>query len=337
MFPEVEELKREFGANRIYPAYLVIGGEDIVVSEIASAIKQELFVNRKGQNVLILNSLEDGDSRKRFENALQEIPLFGGRSLVMVRNFLLEKVPEALVRFLSNPSPFVVLLLAVEKKPKEGGKTFMKNFQKIGKIIELKEMKRKWDIYNYMRELAGRMKLALTQEAMDLLYDMIGDGRQGYHQALEKLRVFAGGEGGTITGEDVARLAARTREHTPFELCDAVAEKNGELALKLTGRLIDGTDDALRILTLLSRHFKNLYTFYSLKKSGKTDEEVKKEMGIFYDFIIQKYANQLKRLNPGRIPKTFELFVKADMEIKMNPTGPRVVMENMIMKLMGLL
>ncbi|MBM4387073.1 MAG: DNA polymerase III subunit delta [Deltaproteobacteria bacterium] len=337
MFQEVEELKKEFSAGRVFPAYLVIGGEDLMVSEIAGALKQELFVNRKDQNVLILDSLEIGDNRKRFENALQEIPLFGGRSLVVVRNFLLEKIPEALVKFVSAPSPFVVLLLAVEKKPKDGGKTFMKNFQKTGKIIEIREMKRKWDIYNYMQDAASRMNLELTQDAIDLLYDMIGEGRQGYHQALDKLKAFAGDEMRTITGEDVARLAARTREHTPFELCDAAAEKNAELALKLTGRLIDGTEDALRILALLSRHFRNLYSYYSLKKSGRTDEEVKKEMGIFYDFIIQKYANQLKRLNPEKITKAFELFIEADMEIKMNPTGPRVVVENMIMRLMSVL
>lgn len=110
-----------------------------------------------------------------------------------------------------------------------------------------------------VRESLGAAGLSVEPEALAYLTSRLGGDRQITRQELEKLRLFKGAEGGSVTLADVEACVGDSAELTLEDLAFAVA--GGELAAaerSLSRALAEGSTP-VGVLRAVSRHLRRLH------------------------------------------------------------------------------
>src|SRR5262249_35462315 len=96
---------------------------------------------------------------------------------------------------------------------------------------------------------------------------------------LEKLMSYVGG--GTINNQMIGDLVPRAREHTSWELWDAIIERNRTRALKLMERLLEDGSEPLVILGALAGLYRRLLAAKELMARKAPTDEVNRATGRY--------------------------------------------------------
>ena len=216
----------------LLPAYLAVG-ED--------ALKQQHVIERLRKRIASLGDLSlnentfstDQAQAADIINACNTMPFLSECRLVFVKDAQnLDKASsEAIIKYLDNPSDTTVLLLSAKtlKKTTRLYKAFARLDKKA--IIEC-GAKTKRDLPSYIRNLATGHQSTISAQAANELLARKGEDTVCLDAEVKKL-VSIVGKGKTIEIEDVKRYCARTSEVKPWELADALANKDSKQAFVL--------------------------------------------------------------------------------------------------------
>lgn len=128
---------------------------------------------------------------------------------------------------------------------------------------------------------------------------------------------------------------ATTRQHTVFELIDAVGAGDQAAALSLLSGILAAREPALRLLAMLSRHVRQLWVTRDLLGGGRpSPAEVAQAAGV-PPFVAGKLMDQARRLSPGRLAGMHELVFKADRTLKTSKIDEARHMEALVLRLCG--
>src|SRR5205085_802272 len=126
-------------------------------------------------------------------------------------------------------------------------------------------------------------------------------------------------EGAAIRIADVEEVVATTRQHTVFELIDAVGAGDREAALSLLGGILSMREPALRLLALLARHVRQLWQVRDLMTGSRHggQGEVAQALGV-PPFVAMKLMDQARRLSAARIGAMHEAIFRTDRTLKLS-------------------
>lgn len=322
-----EDIEKE----KLYPLYLLISNEFSLLSEIIEKIKEK-YLGLK-PDFSAISKIDLSEKNVDFDNvlnSLREIHLFGGKILVIAKNFESKKHGAKLLS-MSKKQPETSLLILMSDNSIMKDATFIHNFQKVGKVYEIKPL-RPQEIFSFIQDLAREYKLNLNREAIFTLIDLCGEEYYPYINAMEKLKLFKGMEK-EIKSEDIEQLIHRSRSHTIFQLTDAIVEGDFPKSLKILQRLIEDGEEPLMITSLLERHFKNLLMVKSQIDKGLDVEEYSSTIGI-HPYACEKYEKQVKKLLTEKIVDCFESLLDAEYDLRLNPSSPLSILTSLSEKLL---
>ncbi len=249
--------------------YAVVGSDEAEVKRVAAELATNLTPPDAGDFGLEMidgaaDNAEQAAARIRSTiEALQTLPFFGSTKVVWLKtaNFLgddqkarsaavqsaLEELSELLDRAFSAEITFLISATEVDKR-----RGFYKALVKRAELQvfdRLDSGRAGWEeeATEIVRRRAKKRKLQFDDGALDLFVLLTGGDTRQIENELEKIETFLGKDR-AIHVDLVRELVPLSRAGIIFELSNALATRDLELALTLLRRLLDQGESAIGIL-----------------------------------------------------------------------------------------
>ncbi len=203
-----------------------------------------------------------GEDPSQIQSALAQVmtpPFGGGDRLVWLANTTLgQRCSAELLADLERTLPQIPstchLLLTSPQKPDSRSKV-VKLLQQHSKFQEFSPIPA-WktsEIEAQIRNSAEHYHLSLSDEAIHLLAEAVGNDSRQLHNELEKLSLFAGDRPPTPT--DIATLVHATQQST-LALASSLLQSHTGAALSQLDALLQQNEPPLRLIASLSKQFR---------------------------------------------------------------------------------
>jgi DNA polymerase-3 subunit delta len=323
------DLLAQVRAGRLAPAYLLYGPERLLREEAASTLQRAVLAGGIADFNLDRFFGRETDAGA-LENALGTVPMMAPRRLVVVRQ--IEEAPapvrDLVVRYLKRPCPTTVLLLTGEAV--DARTTFFRAVAEAGCAVKF-ETPSERDLVPWCRERARLLGGTLGEEEARLLVEAVGRDLSVLNGALERLVLFVG-EGRAIDIAAIEEVVPESRLHSVFSLCDAVGGADVLRAWDLARKLVAQREPPLRLLALLTRHFRQLLRLRELRDAGEGRERAGASLGL-PPFALRNLWAQTAGHTVAGLCRAIERLCEADIALKSSRLPNGIVFERLVLDL----
>ena len=258
-------------------------------------------------------------------------PVFAQRRVVVVRSVDKFKPTEfeAFIPYISDPVPETCLVLIAEKIDKR--KKFFQTVQKFGELIEFKKL---YDnqIPSFVKDQVAASGFRMTDDALAEFSRRSGTNLQEIVGELEKLFQYVG-DTQVIDVVDVQAIVSDTRVDTVFDMTNALGQRKVGEAVSLLRRLLDDGIAPLMILSMLSRHFRQLWMSRELLDNGASRADISRGVGV-NPYFVDGIMAQCRLFDRVHYKVAFERFLATDLALKTGGGQPEPLLEGLMLKLM---
>jgi len=281
------------------PVYLLHVTDSFLQREALGAIKRLVPESERDFNFHIfdLSSSEETTSMGEIIDLANMFPFFGKRKFVVLfgnLQRLSEEEQKTLDAYVSNPAPTSVFVIFHGGELKKDMKERFRNAKII--FLDIKE----GEIPSWIKQKAEVKGLTISDDVAEYLLGLIGSDLGLLSAEIEKISLL-GKE--RVSIEDISEITAGGGFYSPFDLVEALREKDAERVLKIYTSL-RGTAEDYSLIGVLNW----LYGRQLPYRKGEKDAE--------YLF------------------KVFEILHEADRDIK--SSGRDFPMEYLLIKLLRL-
>lgn len=245
--------------QQLLRAYLVSGDEALLTGEAADAIRAS--ARAQGFTEREVHFLDRTSDWSEVRASARTLSLFGGRRLVEVR-LATGKAGTAggavLRSLIDKPDPDTLLLILTPRLDREGqAAEWVRSVEARGAWVQI------WPIdagrlVGWLRTRARRMKLELTDEALQLLAARTEGNLLAAHQELAKLSLM--GLSGRISAESVLASVGDSARFDVFQLGETVLAGDAARALRILSSLkAEAPEDATLALWALTKAQRDLW------------------------------------------------------------------------------
>ena len=364
--------------------YAVVGSDEAEVKRAAAEVAEKLTPPDAGGFGLetidgVAENAEHAAARIRSAiEALQTLPFFGNSKVVWLKsaNFLgdsqigraasVQSALEELSKLIENGlGSDVILLVSATEVDKR--RSFYRSLVKRAELQvfdRLDSTRSGWEeeAIELVRRRAKKRKLQFDEDALDLFVLLTGGDTRQIENELEKIDIF--GRGGTafhavprVTLELVRELVPLSRAGVIFELSNALAMRDLELALMLVRRLLDQGENAIGILLvailptvrnlllakdLMERHrlARPLSPFQFISEINRlpaqaTDHLPRKKDGSLSAYPLGIAAQQAHQFETKQLVRAMQACLEANLQLVTTQLDHELVLTEVVVKLLG--
>lgn len=317
-------------AGQPLPLVFLCGKERFLIDRALDAIKAAVLNPATREfNYDTLHAKESGVAR--IVACARTLPMMSKRRLVLVRDADELSADElgGLSGYVAQPVPETCLCFIGEKADQR--LKFFTLFKKHGLLLKLDPLNDR-QLPSFVETEAKRLGARLEPGAAARIADEIGADLGQIVDALERLTLYVKA-GAPIRIGDVEEVVATTRQHSVFELIDAVGAGNRASALALLGGMMALREPALRLLAMLARHVRQLWQTCDLLAGGRVGSgEVASALGVV-PFVAMKLLDQARRISSPRVSAMHEAIYQVDRALKLSKVDDQRLMEQLILRL----
>lgn len=325
-----EDLRREVEDGRIEPLYLFVGEEQYLQEQALRLLYDTVDEALRMFNVSVYSIGSDNSTGSKTAaagviNAANQMPMMSARRIVVVRDFdkIKEEEQRTVVAYLDHPAPLTTMVFqAVSPDKRRKLSTALIKTCAVVTFDLLDESR----AARWAEDRLKRSGCTIEPAALRLLIGLVGTRLNRLVNELDKLAAYA--DGGAITSAAVQALVPRAREHTSWELWDAINGRDRKRALKLMERLLDDSD-ALPILGSLASLYRRLLTGKELIDRGASSQEITKATGQW----SQSFFAKLRSTPRADLVHGLRRIAEVDNAIKNSEATPRLQMQYLVAEL----
>jgi DNA polymerase-3 subunit delta len=324
-----DQLLRDLRAGKIPELLFLYGKEPFLVQRAVRQVRKAVLA--ADNDDFNDNQFHGKDaSAVEITESAQTLPVFASRRLVTIKDAHLLPAAEleSLLTYLKNPVPETCLLFVGEKI--DSRRKFFQQFKKTGCLVEFKPLAER-ELPGYIRSYLDERDFRISADALDLLCNMIGSSLHEVHAELEKLLTYLGART-LIDVTDVQAIVSKGRAENIFELGNAVGRGDGSRALSLVTQLTDAGEAPLKILSLLVRHFRQLWKVRELQVQNRNPRDIAGIAGVPF-FVVEPLMRQGKRFSRKDYEQAFELFLETDLAMKSSGADAEALLERLLLRL----
>jgi len=315
-------------AGKIAPVYYICG-ERFEVDRVTLALREAVL---RGQEASAFNfdALEASCGPDEILAAARTVPMLGPRRLVQVRDAHLLNAEQLgrLLPYVKDPAPFTCLLLIGDKVDLR--LKFFTELKKQGVVQRYEPLKER-QASGWVTGEARRQRIKLRPGAAERLADAVGTDMAQLSSALERLSLYKGAEQ-AIGPDDVDELLAQTRQHSIFELTNAVGRGLRREAMLVLRRMLQDREPGVRIVTMLARHLRQIWSAKELSARGVDQQAIAAEIGV-HPFFVRDIVTQAERFGDAMLGRTHRALFEADRKLKSSRLTDGAVLEQLVMTL----
>lgn len=324
-----EDLYRQLQSAQIPPLILLYGQEPFLVQRAVHAVRRAVLADENDAFNDHQFVAREAKAEQILEAALT-LPVFAPRKLVTVKDFHLLPAAELdlLSDYLENPVAETCLLLVADKI--DARRKFFQQFKQAGCLVEFKPLMEK-HLPRHVRQVLDQHDVKISEDALALFCAMTGGSLYEIHGELEKLVNYIG-PAQLIDVKDVQAVVSRGRAENVFELGRAVGQGRAEKALTLVLRLSAEGEPPLKILSMLVRHFRQLWKVRELQVKKYSPKDIAQLAGVPF-FVVDGLIQQGKRFSRSDFLSIFELFIETDLAMKSSGADAQSLLDQLVLRL----
>ncbi len=326
---KADAFRKEIQQGRVPPVCLLYGEETLLVREMLDLISTKLFAGSDPSMGHEVFYGAESDASTIMQSA-RTVPLFGGTKLVIVKE--IDRMPdtekERFLDYIKDPVRETCLVMTSVKPDMR--KRFFAQLQKQWPSIQFyhpydEDQTEKW-IRSYLKQKGYR----IDDEGVRFLYEAHGRELQVLQNELQKLMLYKGSPG-EIEASEVAEISGHSREFNPFELAEAVGDKDLGNALKILSRLVEEGMPPLLILSALAAKFRKIWRGKELEEEGLTDQEILRNLNV--RFHEKRFLRQLHGFQEQEIARHYLQLIAIDESVKSGSSRHQIWIETMIQRI----
>ena len=321
---KIEELDKTLKEEKLNYIYLMYGEETYLLDTAVKKIKR-LFGDRiTGINYIELDEETTGSLMQELET-----PSFGyPKKMIIVKNSGLFKketkkrgtasikdIRDELEQYFKKNAEYIkenLVLIFIEDSVEKLNIT--KTIESIGGTVCEFELQKPIMIEKRLTAICNAYKVKVEQGAIGFLIEISGTSMQELINEIRKLIEYVG-ENGTITRQDVEKLAIKSLDSNIFDLTDNLGKKNIKASIDILNDLLYLKEPIQKILITLYNHFKKLYI---VKLSERNHKDLATVMNLKpnQSFLLNKYRTQAKYFTEKEIRSILDEMIMLDTNYK---------------------
>ncbi len=186
-------------------------------------------------------------------------------------------------------------------------------------------------LLHWLTQRAKQRKIKIEPAALQTLMELAGRHLRLLDQELSKLLAFTANER-PISAADIRLLVSGAREHTVFEMVEALANGNGQQAIVLLQTLLDAGEQPLAILGMIAWQYRLLLQVKDLMTRGLDQDAAGVTLGQ-KPFTMKKTWPQAQRFSLRTLEWALERLLESDVAIKTGQMEDRTVLLTLVAEL----
>jgi DNA polymerase-3 subunit delta len=353
-FAPSERFVSEVAGNKLRPAYVFVGDEVFFRDHCRQALIKHLVPDD-----LRDFSLHDLDlaevsvaevlDRARTPSLMAPFQVFFVRGVKALygRGSHAEEF-AAIEAYTKDPNPAAVLIFVadhisipadVRRMDMQDKDRYERIRETLGEYCGMVELARvdEGDGIRWVIEKAGQENVKIEQDAARELVDSLGADMMLVSRELEKLILYVA-EKKRITLGDVETMVLAAKQRSLYELTEAISAKDKSRALAVLDAVLstgEGDDAAIGHLYMLARTFRQMMVI--LEKNVRDTRTI--WQALWQGFRVPPFAaediiRQARRYKSRReLSRALKLIARADMALRSNPPGKRLILEQLVLQL----
>lgn len=323
------ELKKRLRDNAL-PCLLLLYGEEsyFIDRTLREIVDRTVPADARDFNLEVFQGKECRASDVL--DTANTLPVFSPTRLVIVRG--VDDLPAAeldhFLDYLKDPVPETVLIFTAQKI--DGRRKFYQVFKKVGTPVEFKKL---YDnqIPAFVREQASDVGLSFTEDGLALFCKRVGSNLQEIQGELSKLRNYLG-DRRVAEPADIHAVVSDSKVDSVFDLSDAFGKGDVGEALRLLRRLLAEGIAPLLILTMITRHFRQLWKAHELLRQRVPEKDMARRIGV-NPYFLNGVLTQARQLPGDGFRGIFEALLATDLALKSSGASPAAVLESLVLRL----
>jgi DNA polymerase-3 subunit delta len=205
-------------------------------------------------------------------------------------------------------------------------------------IVELSRVE-EGEAVRWIADYSATRDVKIDPDGARELVDALGGDMMMVSNELEKLMLYVG-EKKKITLGDVETMVLAAKQRSLYELTDAISSKDRVRALSILDALLstgDGEEAAIGHLYMLAKTFRQMLVI--LERNVRDQRML--WAALWQGFRVPPFAaddiiRQARRYKSKReLTRAIRLVAKADLALRSNPPGKRLILEKLVLDLAG--
>jgi len=292
------------------PVYWLEGEEEYFIDKVMKYAESNILKESEtGFNLSVFYG-KDADWAAVI-NACRRYPMFAERQVVLLKEAQQMRDIEKLEPYIENPLTSTIFVVSYKEKKVDGRTRLAKLLKEKGVVLTTKKL---YDnqLPEWTEELVQSKELNISQKALMLLVDHIGNDLSRIENEIDKIAINLGKRKG-ITETDVEQYVGVSKDFNVFELQAALATKNLSKAIQII-QYFDANPKAAPIqliLPSLYAFFSKVFMIYGL--NTRDEKTIAASLGI-NPFFIKDYLRTITLYSYADVEKL--LLLLSDYNLK---------------------
>lgn len=285
--------------RNLTPVYVIHSEEGYFVDAVLKEFENILPDDEKEFNYTVLYAPRIDLST--VPEICHRIPMFSDFQVVILKECQAVRTDDMniLVKYIENPSPSTVLVLAGRGALLKGS---LMTAAKKSSQVSILDAKKIYDseLPRYIASFINARGLNVNQKALAMLSEYIGSDLSRLYNEIGKLTEILG-PGAMVTPEAIERHIGRSKSYNAFEIVEALARKDALKTFKIADYYRANPKDVsvYQVISLIFNYFSELMITYFLK--DKSDISIKRALNIKNNFQYAKFVSGRQNYNAFQV------------------------------------
>lgn len=320
---------QELEKKKVTNLLVLNGSQEHLKEKIIAALKAKLL-QEPSLNYQYLTE----EQLPLLSEAVETYPFLDNCRLVVYESgnvFKNEKEEEKLYSICEQLPDFAYLVLLMDKLDKK--KKIYQLLVSSGTVVDLGPLK-SWEMEKWLVKFWSEHRKLIDRKTVNYIIQLIGSDLGIMEQEMEKMALYLG-EKEKIELADAEQILGRQTEQNIFKFLDFILDRNLDQALIYLHCLRDLNQPPLLVFSLIQRELRLYWQIKNNLASGAEKNVIKKELGINYDFIIEKHERRKDNFTAAELNFIWRELAVADAQLKNNRESSWLILEQLLLKIIS--
>ncbi|MDH7460842.1 DNA polymerase III subunit delta [Chitinophagaceae bacterium 26-R-25] len=288
-----DKIVQDWKQKKFGPVYWLEGEEDYYIDQVVNYAEHHILSESEaGFNLTVFYGRDANWAD--VVNACMRYPMFADKQVVLLKEAQQMKDIDKLENYIESPLKSTIFVVAYKEKKVDGRSKLAKLLKDKAVLVTTKKMYEN-QLPQWTNELVESKGYSISQKALMLLVDHIGNDLNRINNEVEKLLVNLS-QRKNITEDDIEKYIGVSKEYNVFELQNAIAKKDLGKAMKIL-QYFEGNPKAAPIQLVLPSIYNFFSKLYILHGSASKDEKSAAAALGVSPFFIKDYLAAAQKYN----------------------------------------
>src|ERR1700757_2302243 len=355
-FAQAGRFVSELQSRKMRPAYVLVGDEAFFRKRFRDAILEHLVPADLRDFSLFEVDLAETDvaevlDRARTPSLMAPFQVFFVRGvknlfgrgsneekLAALKDYAPNPNPDALMVFVADHISIPADVRKMEMQDKERYQRIRDTLGQYCGIVELARVE-EGDAVRWITDYCTGRGVKIEADGARELVDALGGDMMMISNELEKLILYVGEKKRVMLG-DVETMVLAAKQRSLYELTDAISGKDRGAGLGVLDAILlsgEGEEAAIGHIYMLAKAFRQMLVI--LERNVRDQRML--WAALWQGFRVPPFAaddiiKQARRYQSKReLTRAIRLVAKADLALRSNPPGKRLILEKLVLDLTG--